>query len=75
MGGRESAFLKAKRKMKKVGLEILFSSSSLFFCTEVLFHFCSNLKKKLLPMKRCRRSKTSVKKKMPDLVVLEVDFF
>jgi hypothetical protein len=31
MGGRESGFLKAKRKMETDGLEVLFSSSSLFF--------------------------------------------
>jgi hypothetical protein len=37
MGGRESAFLKTKRKIEKVGFEVLFSSS--FFCFVVMFCF------------------------------------
>jgi hypothetical protein len=76
MCGKESAFLKAKRKMEKVGLEVLFSSSSLsFFVLMFCFIFCSGLKKKLLPMKRCRRSKISVKKKMPETMMLVITRF
>jgi hypothetical protein len=51
MGGRESAFLKVKRKMEKVGLEVLFSSyvdCKKYFVLMFLFYFCSSLKKKLL---------------------------
>jgi hypothetical protein len=40
------------------------------FFTNILFHFCSNLKNKLLPMRRCKRSKTSAKKKMPEMMML-----
>jgi hypothetical protein len=71
MGGRENAFLKAKKKVENVGLRVLFS----LFCTNVLFHFCSSLKKKLLPMRRCRRNKTSAKKKMPEMMMLVTTYF
>ena len=70
MGGRENAFLKAKKKMEKVGLRVLLSFFCvylvfLFFYTNILFSFCNSLRKKLPLMRRCKESKTNAKRKMP----------
>jgi len=67
MGGRENAFLKAKKKMEKVGLRVLLSLFLFFFVylvfwffyTNILFSFCSSLRKKLMMMRRCKESKTT----------------
>ena len=52
LGGRENAFLKAKKKMEKVGLKDFYSSFllvSLFviFCSNILFSFCNSLRKEI----------------------------
>jgi hypothetical protein len=70
MGGRENAFLKAKMKIEKVGLGVLLFLFLFvylvfyFLYVNVLFHFCSSMKKKLPLMRRCKRSRTNVKRKV-----------
>ena len=78
LGGRENTFLNAK-KMEKVGLKFL-----LFFCLfvlcvcvfyfNILFSFCSSLRRKLL-LVRSRRSRTSVMKKMLEMMMLVIIHF
>jgi hypothetical protein len=59
MGGRENAFLKAKKKMENVRLKVLLSLSLLislcvclvfwfiFYNNNISFSFCSSLRKRL----------------------------
>ena len=82
MGGRENAFLKTKKKMEKVGLRVLLSLFLFFVCiwfsifyTNILFSFCSSLRKKLPLMRRCKESKTNAKRKMPRMMMLVIAHF
>jgi hypothetical protein len=59
MGGRENAFLKAKKKMEKVRLKILLifllHSYIYIFCTNILFCFLQQLEKEIAADEKLQR--------------------
>ena len=69
LGGRESAFMKAKKKMENVRLKFFAS----FLSTSL--SFCSSLRRKLLLMRRSRGNRTSVKKRVLEMMMLAIIHF
>ena len=77
LGGREDAFMKAK-KMEKVKLKFFLFCLLLFLFvlySNILFSFCSSLRRKLLLMKRSRGNRTREKKKVLDMMMLVIIHF